>query len=237
MKTHVLHVHKVVQYYFRVTWFYVTWHLRTYHKVNYCFKELFSGEYHFDKSETSLQVWWNWNYCKVWVQNHLHMKSYDMLHMICNSIGPRDPVDPIHAPGSVGARAGWFGAPHNIQIEKYRTNSHRPVREPSGAWIPDWPYQFFGVKDSQDSTRHNYTMIPKRAENFAKNITTRIRFGKENHLDEFATNCNITSSGTLPVTIWKRILSVWSRLDKGPVWPTQNFEDWDQFLNTVILIV
>jgi len=54
---------------------------------------------------------------------------------------------------------------------------------------------------SQDSIRH-YTMIPKRAENFAKNITTRIRFGKENHLDEFATNCNITSSGTLPVTIW-----------------------------------
>ena len=79
------------------------------------------------------------------------------------------------------------------------------MREPSGAWIPDWLYQFFGVKDSQDSTRHNYTMIPKRAENFAKNITTRIRFGKENHLDEFATNCNITSSGTLPVTIWKRI--------------------------------
>ena len=75
------------------------------------------------------------------------------------------------------------------------------------------PDQFFGVKDSQDSTRHNYTMIPKRAENFAKNITTRIRFGKENHLDEFATNCNITSSGTLPVTIWKRILSVWSRSD------------------------
>ena len=64
--------------------------------------------------------------------------------------------------------------------------------------------EFLVFKDSQDSIRH-YTMIPKRAENFAKNITTRIRFGEENYLDEFAKNCNITSSGTLPVTIWKRI--------------------------------
>ena len=64
--------------------------------------------------------------------------------------------------------------------------------------------EFLVFEDSQDSIRH-YTMIPKRAENFAKNITTRIRFGEENHLDEFAKNCNITSSGTLPVTIWKRI--------------------------------
>ena len=70
---------------------------------------------------------------------------------------------------------------------------------------------FLVVKDSQDSIRH-YTMIPKRAENFAKNITTRIRFGKENHLDEFATNCNITSSGTLPVTIWERIFQFGSGL-------------------------
>ena len=45
--------------------------------------------------------------------------------------------------------------------------------------------EFLVFKDSQDSIRH-YTMIPKRAENFAKNITTRIRFGEENHLDEFA---------------------------------------------------
>ena len=88
-------------------------------------------------------------------------------------------------------------------------------------------YQYFGVKDSQDSSRHNYTMIPKRAENFAKNITTRIRFGKENHLDEFATNCNITSSGTLPVTIWKRILSVWSRSDQ--IWTDQSYENWDEY--------
>ena len=150
-------------------------------------------------------------------------------HMICCTWYATVLAPGIHASEPVGARAGWFGAPHHIQIEKYRTNLHRPVREPSGAWIPDWLYQFFGVKDSQDSTRHNYTMIPKRAENFAKNITTRIRFGKENHLDEFATNCNITSSGTLPVTIWKRILSVWSRLDKGSVWMTQIFEDWDQY--------
>ena len=85
--------------------------------------------------------------------------------------------------------------------------------------------EFLVFKDSQDSIRH-YTMIPKRAENFAKNITTRIRFGEENHLDEFAKNCNITSSGTLPVTIWKRIFCR-LRSGLGQVW-ARFCPDYDQ---------
>ena len=158
MKTHVLHVDKVVQYYFRVTWFYVTSDVMS-DKVIYQLRNFFLANI------TSTRV-------KL-------ASKFDGTEIIVRF---------------VSKNSGQY-------LLVY------------GPYYGPWPYQFFGVKDSQDSTRHNYTMIPKRAENFAKNITTRIRFGKENHLDEFATNCNITSSGTLPVTIWERILSVWSRPD------------------------